>query len=41
MLLGDKDYIECAVEFKIKGDNSWNDTKKTKESIGFSMWIIS
>ena len=24
MLLGDKNYIECTVDFKIKGDNSVN-----------------
>ena len=27
MFLGDKNYIECTVESKIKGDYSVNDTK--------------
>ena len=27
MFIGDENYIESTVEFKIKGDNSVNDTK--------------
>ena len=27
LFIGDKNYIECTVEFKIKGENSVNDTK--------------
>ena len=27
MLIGDKKYIECTVDFKIKGDNSVDDTQ--------------
>ena len=27
MFLGDKNYIECTVDFKIKGENSVNDTQ--------------
>ena len=26
VFLGDKNYIECTIEFKIKGNNSVNDT---------------
>ena len=37
-VLGDNNYIECTVEFIIKGDNSVNNTKIQK-NIGFSMWI--
>ena len=36
----DKNYIQCTVEFKIKGDKcKWH--LNTVETIGFSMWIIS
>ena len=27
LFIGDKNYIECTVEFQIKGDNSVNDAK--------------
>ena len=36
MLLGDKKiYIKCTVEFKIKGNNSVNDTEVQKKLLGF------
>ena len=37
MFLGDKNYIECTVEFKIKGDNSVNDTQIQRIYLIFNM----
>ena len=37
IVLSTENYIECTVEFKIKGDNYVSETKKTKETVGFSI----
>ena len=41
LFVGDKKYKECIVEFKINGDNFVNYSKKTTETVGLSVWIIS
>ena len=35
MFIGDKNYVECTIDFKIKGDNSVNDNQIQESLLDF------